>query len=492
MARLTDCPPEVLLEICKKLALSLQQDEDGYLPPSSCPETPDPLVCRAAIARLMRTCRKLHDVAGCLLYSGHYRVGHPSESFVFLRNFDDRAQPQESRAELVRHADLHTNLYRNSPAEIEWSSEQESLTDVAWISEMAAGLGICLPADWKNKRGETDDERWDRIVELANQLLVQRLATLTGLDLEFSRNWSFELLHEWAGQQRWGIADLLPNLRRLRIRLRSAEAAGFKCHKLILDSAPNLSTLEVHGTLSYTVPAGCRLASLRTLKFVDCSTDCDSMKDVVLAAPHVTHLEYRQVPSGDLTPKDPLLAPQMLCDLLRNDYARANPVPGDPKTKKLELPNLHRQLRILVLDFHSDDRLYEWDTREVVANLRDFPELKRLRIDTHSFTSRANGGNNLLINNLSTLIPEGLEALEITSVGRFCLEELTRTSLTAIGALHRKGRFPKLARIELADCELGGQYARQIFAINIKGVFERPGAPIIVVNGRIQRHEQSK
>ncbi|KAF6809036.1 hypothetical protein CMUS01_13771 [Colletotrichum musicola] len=411
----------------------------------------------------MRTCRKLHDVAGCLLYSGHYRVGHPSESFVFLRNIDDRARPQESRAELVRHADLHTNLYRNSPAEIEWSSKQESLTDVAWISEMAAGLGICLPADWKNKRGETDDERWDCLVELANQLL--------------------------AGQQRRGIADLLPNLRRLRIRHRSAEAAGFNCHKLILDSAPNLSTLEVHDTLSYRVPAGCKLASLRTLKFVDCPTDCDSMKDVLLAAPHVTHLEYRQTPSGDLTQKDPLLAPQMLCDLLRNDYARANPVPADPKTKKPELPSLHRQLRTLVLDFHSDDRLYEWETREVVANLRDFSELRRLRIDTHSFSSRSNGGNNLLINNLSTLIPEGLEALEVTSVGRFCLEELTRTGLAAIGALQRKGRFPKLARIELADCELGDQYARQTFANNIMGVFERPGAPMIVVNGRIQRHE---
>ncbi|KAF6832193.1 hypothetical protein CPLU01_06292 [Colletotrichum plurivorum] len=474
MARLTDCPPEVLLEICKKLALSLQQDEDGYLPPSSCPETPDPLVCRAAIARLMQTCRKLHDVAGCLLYSGHYRVGHPSESLVFLKKIDDRARPQESRAELVRHADLHTNLYRNSPAEIEWSSEQElSLTDVAWISETAAGLGISLPADWTHKRGETDDERWDRLVELANQLLVQRMATVTSLDLEFSRNWSFELLHEWAGQQRRGIADLLTNLRWLQIRLRSAEAAGFKSHKLILDSAPNLSTLEVHDTLSYTVPAGCRLASLRKLKFVDCSTDCDSMKDVLLAAPH----------------KDPLLAPQMLCDLLRNDYARANPVPGDPKTKKLELPNLQRQLRTLVLDFHTDDRLYEWETREVVANLRDFPELRRLRIDTHSFTSRANGGNNLLINNLSTMIPEGLEALEITSVGRFCLEELTRTGLTAIGALRWKGRFPKLARIELADCELGDQYARQAFVNNLKGVFEWSGAPTIVVNGRIQRHE---
>lgn len=503
MAKLTDCPPEVLLEICKKLALSMQQDEDGYQPPSSHPKTPDPLVCRAAIARLMQTCRKLHDVAGCLLYSGYYRIGHPSEAFVFLKKIDNRAvpkndpatQPQESRLGLVRHADLHTNLYRNRSDEIEWSSEQEGLTDEAWIREMAVDLGIRLPEGWNDKRGDADDGRWDRVLEQADQIFLQRLPTLTSLDVEFSRNWRFALLQNWADRQPHALADLLPNLLRLRLRLRSADAGGSNCHKLLLDAAPNLSTLEVHGSLSYTVPAGCRLASLRTLRFVDCSTDRGSMKDVLLAAPHLTHFEYRENPSGDRTTTAPALSPQMLCALLRNDYASAHPVPGSsslhPKTEKLALPDLHRQLRTLVLDFHSDGRrLFEWRDTEVVADLRDFSALRRLRIDAHSFTSRANRGSHLVINNLSVVVPEGLECLEITSVGRHFLEELTRTSLADIAGLRRKGRFPRLARIELADCALE-QYSQQTFVNNLKHVFDWPGAPMIIVNGRVQRQQRS-
>ncbi|KAJ0331015.1 hypothetical protein COL922a_012081 [Colletotrichum nupharicola] len=137
----------------------------------------------------------------------------------------------------------------------------------------------------------------------------------------------------------------------------------------------------------------------------------------------------------------------MLCNLLRNKYDLAASQPSG--TTKLDLPNLHRQLRTLKMDLHSTQFPFDWDDSETVISLREFSRLRDLSIDTHSFTSRTDNQNHLMMNNIGSMIPECLETLEISRVGEFLLEELVQK------ALH-----------------------------DLREMFDIPGAPSVCLNGK--------
>ncbi|KAH9228676.1 hypothetical protein K456DRAFT_1774568 [Colletotrichum gloeosporioides 23] len=444
MAHFTVCPPEVIVEICRQLVLPLQTEQHVY-DLSVDVSTVNSLACRIALARLMRTCRKLHDAAGCMLYSGYYHDHHPSKAVTFLKTLD----PYEgsSHPELVRHADLHHNLYESSSDDINWSKEQQNMTKDPWINRLAGALGMHLP-DGRNRF--RIGMQFDHVLEHISQVFLTYLPNLTSLDVNLCHNWKFDLLQQWTVNRPSGCNDLLPNLRHLKIQMRSAKARKCKAHEIILGGAPRLSTLEIYNSMSYTVPSQCQLVNLRSLKFINCSMDLKSMTEVFMATPNITHFQYSGLPSGTETSRKPLLGPQMLCNLLRNKYDLAASQPSG--TTKLDLPNLHRQLRTLKMDLHSTQFPFDWDGSETVISLREFSRLRDLSIDTHSFTSRTDNQNHLMMNNIGSMIPECLETLEISRVGEFLLEELVQVGLREIDDSFRQGQFRQLRRINLADC----------------------------------------
>ncbi|KAF4903534.1 hypothetical protein CGCF415_v009085 [Colletotrichum fructicola] len=207
------------------------------------------------------------------------------------------------------------------------------------------------------------------------------------------------------------------------------------------------------------------------------------MTEVLTATPNITHFEYRGVPSGTEPSRERLLGPQMLCNLLRNEYDLAASQASD--TAKEELPNLHRQLRTLKIDLHSTEFLFDWDDSETITSLQDFSKIRNLSIDTHSFTSRTGNQNHLIMNNIGKMIPQRLETLEISRVGEFLLQELVQIGLREIADSVRQGQFRQLRRIELTDCVVHGHRPTQQKALHdLREMFDIPGAPSVYLNGK--------
>ncbi|KAK2736923.1 hypothetical protein CKAH01_07610 [Colletotrichum kahawae] len=447
MARFTECPPEVIVEICRQLVLPLQTEQHAC-DLSADVSMDNSLSCRIALARLMRTCRKLHDAAGC-----------------------------SSRPELVRHADLHHNLYESSSDDINWSKEQEDMTEGPWINRLAGVLGMRFPDGWNMCRVGM---QFDHVLEHIGQVFLAYLPTLKSLDVKLCYNWKFDLLQQWTEGR---PSDLLPNLRHLKIQMRSAKARKCKAHQIILGGAPFLATLEIYNSLSYTIPSGFQLVNLQNLKLINCLMDLRSMTEVLTATPNITYFEYRGLPPGTETSKKPLLGPQMLCNLLRNEYdLAASQASG---TTKLDLPNLHRQLRTLKIDLHSTRFPFAWDDSETITSLRDFSKLRNLSIDTHSFTSRTGNRSHLIMNNIGKMIPPCLETLEISHIGEFLLEELVQVGLREIVDLGREGQLRKLRRVSLTDCIVHRHRPTQQKALHdLQEMFDISGAPSIYFNGK--------
>ncbi|KAI8268533.1 hypothetical protein K4K58_004983 [Colletotrichum sp. SAR11_239] len=173
----------------------------------------------------------------------------------------------------------------------------------------------------------------------------------------------------------------------------------------------------------------------------------------------------------------------MLCNLLRNEYDAAASQPSG--TTKLDLPNLHRQLRTLKMDFHSTQYPFDWDDSETVMSLREFAKLRDLSIDTHSFTSRTNNQNHLMMNNIGSMIPQCLETLEISRVGDFLLEELVQVDLREIADSVRQGQTRQLRRINLTDCLVHDHRPTQQKALHdLREMFDTPGAPSVYLNDK--------
>ncbi|WYZ39943.1 hypothetical protein EsH8_IV_000284 [Colletotrichum jinshuiense] len=430
----------------------------------------------------------MHDVAGCMLYFGYFHIRHTSEALKFLKALDPNTSSpnqlhdasDDTRLQLVRHADLHTNLHRNSAVGYEWSKDQESMTCEPWINKISGDLDIDFPPGWNQCRLENG--QWDHIVEHINQLYMRYLPNLVTLDVTFAFKWSFKLLETWARRQKHGYASLLPNLRHLKIQLLSVEARSFDCHRILLGGVPNLATLEVHSSYSYIIPKGCRLENLRSIKFINCSMDRKSMKNVLLATPNITHFEYLSTVPGRTTSKKPLLTPQILCHILSNEFELAY-TPGDKANRpaQVQLPDLHRQLRTLVIDFSPIDSDEHLRNDETIDTLQNFVKLLRLSIDSNSFTCRSQSNDCLVVNNLDELIPENLETLEITRV-RDCFKELTQVALADFAFKLKDGRFKELKRIELTDCLLEhNKWGNALQAL--KNLFGWQGAPSLCVSG---------
>lgn len=265
--------------------------------------------------------------------------------------------------------------------------------------------------------------------------------------------------------------------------MRSAKARKCKAHQIILEGAPRLSTLEIYNSMSYKIPSQCQLVKLRSLKLTNCSMDLRSMTEVLTATPNITYFEYRGEQLDTVTSRKPLLKPQMVCNLLRNENNLAASQPSN--TTKLDLPNLHRQLRTLKIDFHSTQLFFDWDESETITSLQDFSKLRNLGIDTHSFTSRTDNQNHLIMNNIGSMIPQCLETLEISRVGEFLLEELVQVGLREIADSVKHGHFRQLRRINLTDCVVHDHRPTQQKALHdLREMFDIPGAPSAYLNGK--------
>ncbi|OHF03714.1 hypothetical protein CORC01_01033 [Colletotrichum orchidophilum] len=494
-------PAEVLLEICRHLVISMQNQRYRFRPDGSgCDggvetqtETSNALECRAALARLMRTCKVMHSVAGCVLYSGYYNIRHPSEAVAFLQTLDPRSTAttingggvrldddddevsaigkQDFRLELVRHLDVHNNVFSNSALDIDWSEEQLKSLEADWIVEAAHRLGIPFPKDWNQCRLECGPS--DHVSEYMSQLLLRSLPNLASLHVSLTRPWKFDLLRTWINNNDTANVGFLPNLRHLKIRLQSIEARSSQSHKIIIDSAPLLATLEIYDTSSFRIPKGSRLEHLRSITFANCSTDRCSMENTLMATPNITRFEYHATASSTAaaSPKNPPLTPQMLRHLLSNEFDLTDPPLRDDQGEVIhvELPDLHLQLKTLVVDFPIGERMGYWTNEETINNLRDFEELRHLSINVGSITHQSQSGGEITVNNLDELIPENLECLRITRVGD-CLDELTRVSLPDLACELKEGRFKSLNRVELADCPVT-EYQRMTIQHNLQEMF---------------------
>ncbi|KAK1996553.1 hypothetical protein LX36DRAFT_580156 [Colletotrichum falcatum] len=496
-------PAEILVEVCRHLARPMQSKPHGH-GPSMRPWTDDALACRAALARLMRTCRKLHDVAGCVLYSGYHQLWHPSDAYRFLRSLDPHRNepyyhagpyprhlsPDDTRRQLVRHVDVHGNVDRRTLSGAPWTNEQAASARGAWIEEMAAAVGMPLPEGWDKPRPRGEKEPRDHAAEHVNQLLLVYLSGLTSLKVTLVFNWPFDLLGGWIAQQRRRDEHASPfgSLRHLKVHLRSLQARSFNCLRLIVDNAPYLSTLEVYDTVSYRPPRHCRLEALRDLRFVRSSMDRGAMKSTLQAAPNITRFEYHHaarclIGDGQQQQQQPPLTPRMLCHLLSNEYELTLPPPrnGRGQLVKAALPDLHRQLRDLVLDFPVYEGMEPWGRGETVRSLQRFTNLRRLGINANSI---AHGKPNRTINRLESLIPPTLEHLEITRLGDGnLLQELARTGLPSLaGAVREEGRFGRLERISLTGCS-GPKDAMVETQLLLQDMFGRQQRPRIWVTG---------
>ncbi|GKT54026.1 hypothetical protein ColTof4_06182 [Colletotrichum tofieldiae] len=216
-----------------------------------------------------------------------------------------------------------------------------------------------------------------------------------------------------------------------------------------MNNAPYLSTLEVYDTVSYRTPQHSRLEALRTLKFVNSSMDRGTMKVTLQAVPNITHFEYRHSVQNVIVDKQPTLTPQMLCQLLSNEYELTLPPPLNNRGQlaKATLPDLHRQLRTLIIDFPFYEGMEPWRNEEAIHDLRHFTKLRNLSININSIVCKAQGKQNMTINSLENIIPDNLETLEITRVGGY-FQELIKNNLPNLAKVVKEGRFESLGRIE--------------------------------------------
>ncbi|KAK2012348.1 hypothetical protein LZ32DRAFT_628894 [Colletotrichum eremochloae] len=462
---LDSLPAEILVEVCRHLVYPMQGKAYGH-GSSMRPSTDDALTCRAALARLMRTCRNLHDVAGCVLYSGYYQLWHPSDTYRFLKSLDPlKNEPyygsayarhlslDDTRRQLVRHVDLHGNVDRRTLSGAPWTKEQAASAHCAWIEEMAAAVGMPLPKGWNEPRPEGEKEPRDHAAEHISQLLLRYLSDLTSLKITLVFNWTFDVLEKWIAQQQDEHASPFRNLRHLKIHLRSLQARSFNCLRLIMSNAPYLATLEIYDTASYRPPQHCRLEALQDIKFFKSSMDRGAMKFTLQAVPNITYFEYHHSAKCPVADKQPLLTPQMLCHLLSNEYELTLPPPLNSKGQlvKAALPDLHRQLRTLIVDFPLYEGMKPWGDGETVRTLQHFMKLRYLSINTNSIACEAHGKQIRTIRSLETLIPPALEHLEITRVGGN-LQELVRICLPNLAGAVRGGCFDRLECISLTGC----------------------------------------
>ncbi|KAK1598895.1 uncharacterized protein LY79DRAFT_665480 [Colletotrichum navitas] len=493
-------PAEILVEVCRHLVRPMQSKPHGHGPRMR-PSTDDALACRAALARLMRTCRNLHDVAGCVLYSGYYQLWHPSDAYRFLKSLDPHTNepyyenpyarhlsPDDTRRQLVRHVDVHGNVDRRTLSGAPWTDEQAASAHRTWIEEMAAAIAMPLPEGWDKPRLEGEKEPRDHAAEHINQLLLRYLSDLTSLKMTLVFNWTFDVLEKWMAEQKKDEhAGPFRNLRRLKLHLRSLQARSFNCLKLVMGNAPYLATLEIYDTASYRPPRHCRLEALRDLKFVKSSMDRGAMKLTLQAAPNITHFEYHHSAKGVIADRQPPLTPQMLCHLLSNEYELTLPPPLDAKGRlvKAALPDLHRQLRTLIVDFPVREGTEPWGDGEAIRSLQHFAKLRRLSIDVDSIACEAHGKQTRTIDTaLETLIPETLEHLEITRVGG-SLRELSRTCLPSLAGAVRRGRFDRLERVSLTGCS-GSKDAMLETRLLLQDMFGRQQKPGISVTGHAE------
>ncbi|KAK2035082.1 hypothetical protein LX32DRAFT_550801 [Colletotrichum zoysiae] len=529
-------PAEILVEVCRHLARPMQSSSRPHgHGPSMRPSTKDALACRAALARLMRTCRGLHDVAGCVLYSGYHQLWHPCDAYRFLRSLDPHGNepyyrggepyarhlsPDDTRRQLVRHVDLHGNVDRRTLSGAPWTEEQAASARRAWIEDMAAAVGMPFPEGWDGPRLEGEKDPRDHAAEHVNQLLLRYLSGLTSLKVTLVFNWKFEVLEKWIAEQKQqqqqqqqqqrddcgGGTHASPfrNLRHLKVHLRSLQARSFNCLRLITANAPYLSTLEIYDTASYRPPQHCRLEALRDLRFVRCSMDRGAMKLTLQAAPNITHFEYRHsdkygggggggpIASGkqQQQQQQPPLTPQMLCHLLSNEYELTLPPPLNARGQlvKAALPNLHRQLRTLILDFPLHESTPPWGgDGETIRGLQHFTKLRRLSINADSIFARGeqpraiDGGGS---SSLEALIPQTLEHLEVTRLGSgssSSLQELlARTCLPGLAGAVRQGRFDRLERVSVTGCS-GSKDAMLGIQLLLQDMFGRQQKPRIWV-----------
>ncbi|EFQ25136.1 hypothetical protein CGRA01v4_06529 [Colletotrichum graminicola] len=493
-------PAEILVEVCRRLVHPMQSKPHGH-GPSMKPSTEDALACRAALARLMRTCRNLHDVAGCVLYSGYYQLWHPSDAYRFLKSLDPHANEpyyespyarhlslDDTRRHLVRHLDVHGNVDRRTLSGAPWTEEQAASAHHTRIEEMATAIGMPLPEGWDKSRLQGEKEPRDHAAEHINQLLLRYLSDLTSLKMTLVFNWTFDVLEKWMAEQKDHHASPFRNLRHLKVHLRSLQARSFNCLKLIMDNAPRLSTLEIYDTASYRPPQHCRLEALRDLKFVKSSMDRGTMKFTLQAVPNITHFEYQHSAKGMIADRQPPLTPQMLCHLLSNEYELTLPPPlnGKGHLVKAALPDLHRQLRTLIVDFPVYEGMEPWGDGETIRSLRHFVKLRRLSINVNSIACEARGKQQIRTINttLETLIPETLEHLEITRMGG-CLQELSSTCLPNLAGAVRQGRFGRLERVSLTGCS-GSKDAMLETQLRLQDMFGRQQKPGILVTGHAE------
>ncbi|OLN85673.1 hypothetical protein CCHL11_08286 [Colletotrichum chlorophyti] len=380
----------------------------------------------------MRTHRKLHDVAACVLYSGYYYLGHPSQALDFLKALDPKfeqtspdpkyttsrraqkvvANPEHARWHLVRHADLTTNRMRSDDTsgwvDIPWNPDAWNVSAAEqWIIDLSKSLGIEFCKSWCMPKVSEGRGSWDHAMELINQLFIREPPP--------------------------------------------PEA-----------TTPNLRSLEVHKTNCYEIPKGLRLENLRSLKFVACDGTVRSMKRVLKATAYITHFEYsfrRSDAGGD----GPMLTPQSLCELLSNQYDLADPPYGisirGSLGRRHRLPDFHKQLRSLKIDFYRVGEPWKWAGKETISDIQHFSNLRYLSIDTHSFAFIHHSGAKRMVNPLADLIPDGLEVLVVTRVHDL-LYTLISTVLPVIRKAQHDGEgsgdrgFRWLRRIEFQDVYL--------------------------------------
>ncbi|WQF75346.1 Putative leucine-rich repeat domain superfamily [Colletotrichum destructivum] len=502
-------PAEVLVEICRHLVVPMHSSRHGHGPVIR-PETEEALACRAALARLMRTCRNLHDVAGCVLYSGYYQLWHPSAAYRFLRTLDPHShepcydtttkRPPDllsfdgTRRHIVRHLDIHTNLDRRTLNSVPWTGQQGSIMNGTWIETMASRLGMPFPEGWHTARHSGDENTGDHAAEHLNQLLLRYLSDLTSVNITLVFNWDFDVLEKWINEQQETeqqqteddeeVEPFAPfrNLRHLKVHLRCLEARSFNCLKVIIKSAPYLSTLEIYDSISYRPQLHSRLEALRVLKFDQCAMDRNAMRFTLTAVPNITRFEYRHSNSSLIVGKHPALTPRMLRHLLSNEYELTRPAPLNARGQlaKAVLPDLHLQLRALVIAFPVYEGMRPWGDDETIDSLRHFAKLRSLSIDSDSIACTSPPEpRHMTISNLEDMVPETLEALEITRVGGY-FRELVETSLPSMARAVSKGRFGRLRRIDLLGCP-DVKEVRNDVQLHLHRVFERRLGPMISV-----------
>ncbi|KXH64218.1 hypothetical protein CSAL01_12682 [Colletotrichum salicis] len=337
---------------------------------------------------------------------------------------------------------------------MDWSEEQMSSFDAEWLTNAADRLGISFPNEWNKCRLECGPQE-DHVAEYIAQLLLLLL-------LRYLPQSAQPQSHSHPSMEVHPPQELDTNQRN---RTHSFSCGGSK-------TSPSISALSRPGarqaTESYStaLPTSPRSTStirapfeshrvsasstLRSLTFTTCSTDRSSIKNTLQATPKIISFEYHARPSTaqntrKTRTRDGLLTPRMLCQLLSNNLDRTEPPLRNGRGERVSavLPEFHRQLRMLVIDFPvGEDESIWWKREATITNMRGFRLLKHLSIDAGSITCRSQGGG-ITVNDLDELIPEKLESLVITRVGE-CFDHLMQTSLPELARELRNGRSSSL------------------------------------------------